>query len=295
MIMSAVIAHRLAAAVAIAASATVAAGALPAHAQSLDELYPKAKDEGAFSFYVGGPTAPWEARAKVFEARYPGIKISIGGGFSNVLDKKIDQQFAAGKPRLRGAQAILDHFEFPDAETRASAYAREKQRRFRELIDAGAFQPFPDALRLVTELRRQDVQLAAASPSKNANDMMKQIRIHARPAKAQRPGEPAEGTTLIDCFSANVCGYDVPKGKPAPDLFLAAAAALAVDLIDCVVIEDAPAGVAAAKNGGMKAIGIARLHDEAMLNASGADLVVSSLDEVAIDALLAGTPVRRHS
>jgi beta-phosphoglucomutase len=45
----------------------------------------------------------------------------------------------------------------------------------------------------------------------------------------------------------------------------------------------------------MKAIGIARLHDEAMLSASGADLVVSSLDEVAIDPLLAGTPVRRRS
>jgi beta-phosphoglucomutase-like phosphatase (HAD superfamily) len=107
-------------------------------------------------------------------------------------------------------------------------------------------------------------------------------------------GEPAEGTMLIDCFAANVCGYDVEKGKPAPDLFLLAAAALAVDPADCVVVEDAPAGVAAAKNGGMKAIGIARLHDEAMLTASGADLVVSSLDDVAIDPLLAGTlPVRR--
>jgi len=39
--------------------------------------------------------------------------------------------------------------------------------------------------------------------------------------------------------------------------------------------------VAAAKNGGIKAIGVARLHDEAMLDASGADLVVRSLDEVA--------------
>ena len=211
------------------------------------------------------------------------------------FDTATYQQFAAGKPRLRGAQAILDYFAFPEAEIRALVYAREKQRRFRELIAEGAFQPFPDALRLVTALRRQDVQLAAASSSKNANDMMKQIRIHARPAKAQRLSEPAEGATLIDCFAANVCGYDVPKGKPAPDLFLAAAAALAVDPTDCVVIEDAPAGVAAAKNGGMKAIGIARLHDEAMLSASGADLIVSSLDEVAIDALLAGTPVRRHS
>ena len=71
--------------------------AQPAAAQSLDELYAKAKGESALSFYVGGPTAPWEARAKIFEERYPGIQITIGGGFSNVLDKKIDAQLAAGK------------------------------------------------------------------------------------------------------------------------------------------------------------------------------------------------------
>ena len=52
------------------------------------------------------------------------------------------------------------------------------------------------------------------------------------------------------------------------------------------------AGVAAAKNGGMKAIGIARLHDEAMLTRSGADLVVSTLDDVAIGPLIAGRLVR---
>jgi ABC-type Fe3+ transport system substrate-binding protein len=78
-----------------AALGLMAAGGLGAKAQSLDELYAKAKPEGAFAFYVGGPTAPWEARAKTFEERYPGIKISIGGGFSNVLDKKIDAQLAA--------------------------------------------------------------------------------------------------------------------------------------------------------------------------------------------------------
>ena len=85
--------NRLAAA-AIAA-AGLAATALPASAQM--QLYAKAKAEGAFVLYVGGPTAPWEAMAKTFEARYPGIKVSITGGFSNVLDKKVDAQIAAGK------------------------------------------------------------------------------------------------------------------------------------------------------------------------------------------------------
>src|SRR5579862_8138422 len=80
---------------AVASILSLAASALPSLAQSTDELYAKAKDEGALAFYVGGPTAPWEARLKGFEEKYPGIKVSIGGGFSNVLDQKIDAQIAA--------------------------------------------------------------------------------------------------------------------------------------------------------------------------------------------------------
>jgi ABC-type Fe3+ transport system substrate-binding protein len=79
------------------------AATLPARAQSLDDFYAKAKDEGAFAFYVGGPTAPWEARVKAFEERYPGVKVTVGGGFSNVLDKKIDAQIAAGKLEVDAA------------------------------------------------------------------------------------------------------------------------------------------------------------------------------------------------
>jgi ABC-type Fe3+ transport system substrate-binding protein len=65
---------------------------IAAQAETRDEIYAKAKAEGQFVLYVGGPTAPWEASARIFEQRYPGIKVSITGGFSNVLDKQIDQQ-----------------------------------------------------------------------------------------------------------------------------------------------------------------------------------------------------------
>ncbi len=84
--------------------------AAPAGAQSLDDLYAKAKTEAAFTLYVGGPTAPWEAMAKKFNERYPGIAVSISGGFSNVLDKKIDAQIAAGKLEVDAAilQTIAD-------------------------------------------------------------------------------------------------------------------------------------------------------------------------------------------
>jgi ABC-type Fe3+ transport system substrate-binding protein len=99
--MTVTIGRRLAAAAVFAFAASTVSP--PARAQSLDDFYAKAKDEGAFAFYVGGPTAPWEARAKVFEERYPGIKVTIGGGFSNVLDNKIDAQIAAGKLEVDAA------------------------------------------------------------------------------------------------------------------------------------------------------------------------------------------------
>jgi ABC-type Fe3+ transport system substrate-binding protein len=81
----------------VLALATLFMCAPPARAQSLDALYEKAKAEGALVLYTGGPTAPWDAAAKEFSARYPGVSVSVTGGFSNVLDKKIDAQLAAGK------------------------------------------------------------------------------------------------------------------------------------------------------------------------------------------------------
>ena len=78
------------------------------------------------------------------------------------------------------------------------------------------------------------------------------------------------------------------RGKPAPDLFLLAAEELGAGSERCIVVEDAPAGVEAAKAGGMRAIGIARLDDAEMLRRAGADLVVTSFDSVAVDALAEG-------
>jgi ABC-type Fe3+ transport system substrate-binding protein len=81
----------------VLAALLVPTSATLVRAQNLDALYEKAKTEGALVLYTGGPTAPWEATAKEFSARYPGVTVSVTGGFSNVLDKKIDAQLAAGK------------------------------------------------------------------------------------------------------------------------------------------------------------------------------------------------------
>jgi ABC-type Fe3+ transport system substrate-binding protein len=64
----------------------------PAFAESMDELYEKAKAERAVVFYSGGPVTPYETFARDFEQRFPGIKVSITGGFSNVLNNRINAQ-----------------------------------------------------------------------------------------------------------------------------------------------------------------------------------------------------------
>jgi ABC-type Fe3+ transport system substrate-binding protein len=80
--------------IAIAAAALWLAGA-PVQAQSADQLYDKAKEEKSLVLYSGGPAEPYERMAKEFSERYPGITIAVTGGFSNVLDRKIDEQLAA--------------------------------------------------------------------------------------------------------------------------------------------------------------------------------------------------------
>jgi ABC-type Fe3+ transport system substrate-binding protein len=66
-------------------------------AETLDQLYEKAKAEAALSIYTGAGQFAAKAAADAFEKRFPGIKVTPKGGFSNVLDLEIDQQLKDGK------------------------------------------------------------------------------------------------------------------------------------------------------------------------------------------------------
>ncbi len=66
-------------------------------AQSMDQLYEKAKLEKELVIYGGGPTTLYEVPARAFEQKYPGIKVTIHAGFSNVLDEKINEQLESKK------------------------------------------------------------------------------------------------------------------------------------------------------------------------------------------------------
>src|SRR5262249_1960367 len=80
-----------------AAGAVSLALATTAQAGSLDELYAKARNEKALVIYAGGPVSNYEPLAREFEGKFPGLTVSIEGGFSNVLNQKIEQQFKDGK------------------------------------------------------------------------------------------------------------------------------------------------------------------------------------------------------
>lgn len=83
-----------------------------------------------------------------------------------------------------------------------------------------------------------------------------------------------EGVGLGDRFGTMVTAADVRRGKPDPEIYLKAAAALGVSPRECVVFEDAVYGVQAAKGAGAKVVGITTTFDEATLRAEGADWVV---------------------
>ena len=69
----------------------------PARAQAVDRLYALAKEEKALVVWAAGPVAGHESAARAFEQRFPGIAVSVTGGFSNVLDRKIEEQMQAKK------------------------------------------------------------------------------------------------------------------------------------------------------------------------------------------------------
>ena len=204
---------------------------------------------------------------------------------------RVYEEHMSGKPRMAGARAALEYFHVPDDEEdhRLLEYAERKQEMVVKLIEAGDFTAYPDALRFIIAVKDAGLRVAAASSSKNAGLFLRQIRLDSF-AEEQGISSPTvhPGLTLLDYFDADVSGRDFAHGKPHPDMFLAAADELGVAPEHAIVMEDASAGVQAAKAGGMGAIGISRKDDAELLADGGADIVVKSLDEVDLAALADG-------
>jgi beta-phosphoglucomutase len=197
------------------------------------------------------------------------------------------QQVVAGRPRLAGARATLEYFGVPDAGRRAELFAEVKQEHLVTLIEAGEYTAFGDAIRFVLATKAAGISIAAASSSKNADLLLRRVRLDTYVAEPD--------LTLLDLLDADVSGRDLPRGKPDPMIFLVAAEELGATPTRCFVVEDAAAGVQAAKAGRMTALGVARLGDTKLLANAGADLIVRSLDEVSRPALAEGLLERKRN
>ena len=207
---------------------------------------------------------------------------------------EVYQQVLSGKPRMEGALAALEHFGVPDPQARVEAYADRKQEMVVELIEAGRFSAYPDALRFLLAVKDAGIAVAAASSSKNAGLFLRKIRLDEF-AEQEALGhdwiEP--GLTLLAAFDVDISGRHFERGKPHPEIFLTAAQELGVQPGAAFVIEDAVSGVQAAKAGQFAALGLARHDDEALLAEADADIVVSTLDDIDLAGLAQGRLVRR--
>jgi beta-phosphoglucomutase family hydrolase len=153
----------------------------------------------------------------------------------------------------------------PDAEM--EELSLEKEADYRRRI-AGDIKPLPGVSGLLEALTRSGFRQAIASsaPLENVRQILASLG-------------------LGDHLQATISAQDVTEGKPSPQVFLLAARRLGVDPSACVVIEDAVAGVAAARNAGMRCVAVTNTHSRESLGE--ADLVVDSLEEVTAEDLAA--------
>ena len=110
----------------------------------------------------------------------------------------------------------------------------------------------------------------------------------ATSTRRSRAQAKLERTAIAHRFAALVGGDEIPRGKPAPDIFVAAAARLGVASIDCLVLEDSEPGIRGALAAGMVAILVPDGHAPTVELAALASIVLPSLVEVR--AHLAGLP-----
>ncbi len=142
------------------------------------------------------------------------------------------------------------------------ALDEEKEAAYRQLI-TGRVPLMPGARQVLERLGAAGYALAVATSGPRAN-----VELVLREAGWEQ------------AFDAVVTGFDVQHGKPAPDCFLLAARRLDLPPNCCVVIEDAPVGITAARAADMPAIALAGTHPPEPLRAAGASVVVENLDEI---------------
>lgn len=154
------------------------------------------------------------------------------------FDEKINDRLR-GVSRMDSLEIILERYEGePLSQQKKLELAEDKNRTYRKLLTRMTpADVSPEVRETLAEIKGRGYLLALGSSSKNAKFIL-------------------EKTELLKVFDAIADGTDITKSKPDPEVFLKAAEFLGVSPGECYVVEDARAGIDAAKAGGMKAIGI---------------------------------------
>lgn len=192
------------------------------------------------------------------EGFYTEVTQRIVGRFGRTFDWSLKSRMI-GRPAIESARLLVETLDVPLA---PEEYLEERETLLEQLFpDSRAL---PGAERLTRHLHAHGVGQAVATSSSRRLFELKTSRHR----------------DWFAVFDAVVLGDDprVARGKPAPDIFLAAAAALGAEAGECLVFEDAPAGVEAARAAGMAVVAV---PDPAMDRAryAACDRVLDSLLE----------------
>jgi len=184
-------------------------------------------------------------------------------GLTGVVRADFEKGLGRGAAAYVRAAAEIHGFNMTDAQVEAAT--RMRQEKFLAILAEEPLGPFEGVLELMrAAMARADFRVAVATSGTRRKSE----------AVLKSAGVPYRELTFIT-------GSDVTKKKPDPELFLTAAKCAGVEPENCVVIEDAPDGVAAAKAAGAKCIAVTNSTTADKLAA--ADLVVDSLAGLTVD------------
>ncbi|HWZ03795.1 MAG TPA: beta-phosphoglucomutase [Mucilaginibacter sp.] len=173
-----------------------------------------------------------------------------------------DNEKLKGVSRVRSLELILQWGGVTKTKPEQDELAAKKNAWYVDMIShMTPAEILPGAKEFVEDCRKAGFKIALGSASKNSGMILEKVGI-------------------THLFDAVIDGNKVSKAKPDPEVFLKGAEALNVAPAECVVFEDAIAGIEAAINGGMKSVGIG--SPDVL---GKADLVVSGLNEMSIEKL----------
>lgn len=149
-----------------------------------------------------------------------------------------DNEHFKGVSRVRCLEILLDMGNVKVAPEQFDAWLVEKNEDYLDYISKmDEREILPGVIDVLERLKRQNYPLALGSASKNAKPILEKVG-------------------LLSFFNTVVDGNDAVKAKPDPQVFLIAAERIGVSPMECVVFEDAQAGIQAANAAGMLSIGI---------------------------------------